>query len=362
MTKLTEIHSHGVSIWLDDLSRARITSGDLAAWQQKGVRGVTTNPSIFKAAITQGAQSAYGADLERLRSDGATAEQIVRELTVQDVQAACDVFMPTYRESEIDGRVSLEVDPRLAHDGDTTLKQAIELHKLVNRPNVMIKIPATKASIPAITGAIASGISVNVTLIFSIERYAEVIQAWLLGLEQAKERGIDLSTISSVASFFVSRVDTAIDPLLDAIGSSEALALKGKAALANARLAYLVFEELTKDPRWQLLAASGARLQRPLWASTGVKNPSYDPLMYVTGLVAPNTVNTLPQGTLNALYEYSGQLADTVSQSYPDATDVMSGLADLGISISKVLTELETAGVKAFVDAWTDLLTAVESN
>jgi len=294
MTKLTEIHSHGVSIWLDDLSRARITSGDLAAWQQKGVRGVTTNPSIFKAAITQGAQSEYGADLERLRSDGATAEQIVRELTVQDVQAACDVFMPTYRESEIDGRVSLEVDPRLAHDGDTTLSQAIELHKLVNRPNVMIKIPATKASIPAITGAIANGISVNVTLIFSIERYAEVIQAWLLGLEQAKERGIDLSTISSVASFFVS--------------------------------------------------------------------PSYDPLMYVTGLVAPNTVNTLPQGTLNALYEYSGQLADTVSQSYPDATDVMLGLADLGVSISKVLTELETVGVKAFVDAWTDLLTAVESN
>lgn len=359
MTKLHEIREHGVSVWLDDLSRNRIQSGDLANLRDQGVLGVTTNPAIFKAAITAGAAGIYGDDLNRLKADGASAELIVRELTVADVQAACDVFSNTYVETGNDGCVSIEVDPRLAFDGDTTLKQAIELRKLVNRPNVMIKIPATKESIPAITGALANGISVNVTLIFSIDRYAEVIQAWLAGLEQAKENGHDLSTINSVASFFVSRVDTAIDPMLDQVGTPEALALRGKAAVANAVLAYQLFEELQQDVRWKLLAAAGARIQRPLWASTGVKNPTYDPLLYVSSLVAPETVNTMPQATMNALFETKAGFEFNLN--YQAAADVIAALGNYDISLADVLANLETAGVKQFVDAWSDLLQTVES-
>lgn len=359
MTKLHEIRKHGVSVWLDDLSRNRIQSGDLANLRNQGVLGVTTNPAIFKAAITAGAAGIYGDDLNRLKADGATAEVIVRELTVADVQAACDVFAGTYVETGNDGCVSIEVDPRLAFDGDNTLKQAIELRKQVNRPNVMIKIPATKESIPAITGALANGISVNVTLIFSIERYAEVIQAWLAGLEQAKENGHDLTAINSVASFFVSRVDTAIDPMLDQVGTPEAIALRGKAAVANAVLAYQLFSELQQDVRWKLLAASGARIQRPLWASTGVKNPAYDPLLYVSSLVAPDTVNTMPQATMTALFETSAEFK--FAMDYQAAADTIAALSNYGISFAEVLANLETAGVKQFVDAWSDLLATVES-
>ncbi len=359
MTKLHEIREHGVSVWLDDLSRNRIQSGDLANLRDQGVLGVTTNPAIFKAAITAGAAGIYGDDLNRLKADGASAEIIVRELTVADVQAACDVFSATYVETGNDGCVSIEVDPRLAFDGETTLKQAIELRKQVNRSNVMIKIPATKESIPAITGALANGISVNVTLIFSIERYAEVIQAWLAGLDQAKENGHDLSTINSVASFFVSRVDTAIDPMLDQIGTPDALALRGKAAVANAVRAYQLFEELQQDVRWKLLAATGARIQRPLWASTGVKNPNYDPLLYVSSLVAPDTVNTMPQATMNALFETKSGFEFNLN--YQAAADVIAALGNYDISLADVLANLETAGVKQFVDAWSDLLQTVES-
>jgi len=359
MTKLHEIREHGVSVWLDDLSRNRIQSGDLANLRDQGVLGVTTNPAIFKAAITAGAAGIYGDDLNRLKVDGASAEIIVRELTVADVQAACDVFSTTYVETGNDGCVSIEVDPRLAFDGDTTLKQAIELRKQVNRSNVMIKIPATKESIPAITGALANGISVNVTLIFSIERYAEVIQAWLAGLDQAKENGHDLSTINSVASFFVSRVDTAIDPMLDQVGTPDALALRGKAAVANAVRAYQLFEELQQDVRWKLLAATGARIQRPLWASTGVKNPNYDPLLYVSSLVAPDTVSTMPQATMNALFETKSGFEFNLN--YQAAADVIAALGNYDISLADVLANLETAGVKQFVDAWSDLLQTVES-
>jgi transaldolase len=359
MTKLHEIREHGVSVWLDDLSRNRIQSGDLANLRDQGVLGVTTNPAIFKAAITAGAAGIYGDDLNRLKADGAPAELIVRELTVADVQAACDVFSATYVETGNDGCVSIEVDPRLAFDGETTLKQAIELRKQVNRSNVMIKIPATKESIPAITGALANGISVNVTLIFSIERYAEVIQAWLAGLDQAKENGHDLSTINSVASFFVSRVDTAIDPMLDQIGTPDALALRGKAAVANAVRAYQLFEDLQQDVRWKLLAATGARIQRPLWASTGVKNPNYDPLLYVSSLVAPDTVNTMPQATMNALFETKSGFEFNLN--YQAAADVIAALGNYDISLADVLANLETAGVKQFVDAWSDLLQTVES-
>jgi transaldolase len=359
MTKLHELATHGVSVWLDDLSRNRIASGDLANLRDKGVLGVTTNPAIFKAAITAGADGIYGADLNRLKADGATAETIVRELTVADVQAACDVLNSTYIDTGIDGCVSIEVDPRLAFDGENTLKQAIELRKFVNRPNVMIKIPATKESIPAITGALANGISVNVTLIFSVDRYAEVIQAWLAGLEQAQQNGHDLSTITSVASFFVSRVDTAIDPMLDQVGTDDALALRGKAAIANAVLAYEVFEQLQNDVRWKLLAAAGAKIQRPLWASTGVKNPNYDPLLYVTSLVAPHTVNTMPQTTMNALFETTADFK--FDFNYQAAADAIAALSNHGISLTDVLANLETAGVKQFVDAWSDLLATVES-
>jgi len=359
MTKLHEIREHGVSVWLDDLSRNRIQSGDLANLRDQGVLGVTTNPAIFKAAITAGAAGIYGDDLNRLKVDGASAEIIVRELTVADVQAACDVFSTTYVETGNDGCVSIEVDPRLAFDGETTLKQAIELRKQVNRSNVMIKIPATKESIPAITGALANGISVNVTLIFSIERYAEVIQAWLAGLDQAKENGHDLSTINSVASFFVSRVDTAIDPMLDQVGTPDALALRGKAAVANAVRAYQLFEELQQDVRWKLLAATGARIQRPLWASTGVKNPNYDPLLYVSSLVAPDTVSTMPQATMNALFETKSGFEFNLN--YQAAADVIAALGNYDISLADVLANLETAGVKQFVDAWSDLLQTVES-
>lgn len=359
MTKLHELATHGVSVWLDDLSRNRIASGDLANLRDKGMLGVTTNPAIFKAAITAGADGIYGADLNRLKADGATAETIVRELTVADVQAACDVLNSTYIDTGIDGCVSIEVDPRLAFDGENTLKQAIELRKFVNRPNVMIKIPATKESISAITGALANGISVNVTLIFSVDRYAEVIQAWLAGLEQAQQNGHDLSTITSVASFFVSRVDTAIDPMLDQVGTDDALALRGKAAIANAVLAYEVFEQLQNDVRWKLLAAAGAKIQRPLWASTGVKNPNYDPLLYVTSLVAPHTVNTMPQTTMNALFETTADFK--FDFNYQAAADAIAALSNHGISLTDVLANLETAGVKQFVDAWSDLLATVES-
>jgi transaldolase len=357
MTQLHEIRNHGVSVWLDDLSRNRIKSGELASLRDQGVLGVTTNPSIFKAAITSGADGIYSSDLNRFKADGASAEEIVRELTVSDVQAACDVFSKTYIETGNDGCVSIEVDPRLAFDGDNTLKQAIELHKQVNRPNVMIKIPATKESIPAITGALAKGISVNVTLIFSVDRYAEVIQAWLAGLEQAKENGRDLSTINSVASFFVSRVDTAIDPILTQNGSAEALNLCGESAIANAVLAYQLFEDLKQDVRWKLLETSGARIQRPLWASTGVKNPDYDPLLYVANLVAPDTVNTMPQNTLNALLGSDTKFKFALD--YQKAAATISALANFGIDFNQVLAHLEKAGVKQFVDAWSDLLEAV---
>lgn len=359
MTKLHEIRKNGVSVWLDDLSRNRIESGELAKLRDLGVLGVTTNPSIFKAAITAGADGIYGDDLNRLKADGASTAEIVRELTVTDVQAACDVFSATYIETGNDGCVSIEVDPRLAFDGENTLKQAIELRKQVNRPNVMIKIPATKESIPAITGALANGISVNVTLIFSVQRYAEVIQAWLAGLEMAKENGRDLSTINSVASFFVSRVDTAIDPLLTEIGSTASLALRGKSAIANAVLAYELFEQLQQDVRWKLLASAGARIQRPLWASTGVKNPNYDPLLYVTNLVAPHTVNTMPQATMNALFESNAQFS--FDMNFQAAAKTINSLSNFGVSFSEVLANLETAGVKQFVDAWSDLLNTVDN-
>src|SRR5712675_1312094 len=292
---LAALSAAGVSVWLDDLSRNRLQSGNLQELiDTKSIVGVTTNPSIFQKALADG--DAYAAQVAELAERGADVDATIRTVTTDDVRNACD---------GVDGRVSIEVDPRLAHDTDKTIKQAIELWKIVDRPNVFIKIPATKAGLPAITAVLAEGISVNVTLIFSVERHREVMDAYLAGLEKAREAGHDVSKIHSVASFFVSRVDTEIDKRLEKIGSDEALALRGQAGVANARLAYAAYQEVfVGGDRFEALKGDGARVQRPLWASTGVKNPDYSDTLYVTELVAPNTVNTMPEKTIDAVADH----------------------------------------------------------
>ena len=310
---LAALSEAGVSVWLDDLSRDRLQTGNLQELiDTKGVVGVTTNPSIFQAALSKG--NAYDDQVKELAERGADVDATIRTVTTDDVRNACDVLAKQYERSDgIDGRVSIEVDPRLAHDTDKTILQAIELWKIVDRPNLLIKIPATEAGLPAITAVIAEGISVNVTLIFSVERHRAVMDAYLAGLEKAKEAGHDLSRIHSVASFFVSRVDTEIDARLEKIGSDEALALRGKAGVANARLAYAAYEEVfVGGSRFEPLKADGARVQRPLWASTGVKNPDYSDTLYVTELVAPNTVNTMPEKTMDAVADHGVITGDTV--------------------------------------------------
>src|SRR5215468_10236876 len=291
---LAALSAAGVAVWLDDLSRDRLQTGNLQELiDTKSVVGVTTNPSIFQAALSKG--TAYDEQVSELAERGADVYATIRTVTTDDVRNACDVLAKQYEQSKgVDGRVSIEVDPRLAHDTDKTILQAIELWKIVDRPNLLIKIPATMAGLPAITAVIAEGISVNVTLIFSVERHRLVMDAYLAGLEKAKEAGHDLSKIHSVASFFVSRVDTEIDKRLEKIGSADALALRGEAGVANARLAYAAYEEVFGGDRYGALKSDGARVQRPLWASTGVKNPDYPDTLYVTELVAANTVNTMP--------------------------------------------------------------------
>ncbi len=358
---LTALADAGVSVWLDDLSRERITSGNLKdVMENSGVVGVTTNPSIFQAAIGDG--GVYEAQIAELAGRGASVDEAVFALTTQDVRDACDVFRPIYDATRgQDGRVSIEVDPRLAADGPASVEQAEALYAAVDRPNVLIKIPATVEGLPAITEVIAAGVSVNVTLIFSLDRYRAVMNAYLTGLEQAREAGRDLSAIHSVASFFVSRVDTEVDKRLDAIGSPAAQALKGKAAVANARLAYQAYEEVFSTPRWQSLAADGANKQRPLWASTGVKNPDYSDTMYVTDLVAPNTVNTMPEKTLTAVMDHGGIVGDTVTGTYGDAAAVLDEIDALGISYADVTTVLEVEGVDKFEASWTELLTDLQA-
>jgi transaldolase len=346
----------GVSLWLDDLSRERLNSGSLAALvSSQDVTGVTTNPSIFAAALKDGA--AYAAQVSSLAAAGADVDAAVFEITTDDVAAACDVLAPVaVATSGVDGRVSIEVDPRFAHDTAATVAQAKELAAKVERSNVLIKIPATVEGLPAISEVLAAGISVNVTLIFDLERYRGVLNAFQVGLERAREAGHDLSTIHSVASFFVSRVDTEIDARLEAIGTDEALALRGKAGLANARLAYQVYEETHSSERWSTLAASGARPQRALWASTGVKNPDYPDTLYVDGLVAPNTVNTMPQATLDAVADHGGDGAETVRGTYEESNAVLDSLATLGIDYDDVVAKLESEGVEKFIVAWNELL------
>ncbi|WP_189982310.1 transaldolase [Streptomyces capoamus] len=356
---LKRLADEDVSIWLDDLSRKRITSGSLADLVASGsVVGVTTNPSIFQAAIGSG--EGYEEQLADLAVRGVTVDEAVRMMTTADVRDAADILRPVYDASGgRDGRVSIEVDPRLAHDTAATVAEAKQLAWLVDRPNVMIKIPATEAGLPAITEVIGLGISVNVTLIFSLDRYRAVMDAYLAGLEKARERGTDLSTIHSVASFFVSRVDTEIDKRLDATGTDEARALKGRAALANARLAYEAYAEVFASDRWLALAGDRANRQRPLWASTGVKDPAYKDTLYVDELVAPGTVNTMPEATLNAVADHGAITGDTVTGGYARARADLAAVERLGIDYDEVVRQLENEGVAKFEAAWQDLLDAV---
>jgi len=356
---LAALAAAGVSVWLDDLSRHRLASGGLAELVRgQGVVGVTTNPTIFEQALRSG--SDYADQVHDLAVRGVTVDEAVRMITTYDVRWACDVLRPAFDASPgVDGRVSIEVDPRKARDTEATVAEARGLWWLVDRPNLLVKIPATVEGLPAITRALADGISVNVTLIFSLDRYRAVMEAHLAGLEQAQLAGRDLSGIGSVASFFVSRVDTEVDARLEAIGTAEALALRGKAAIANARLAYELFELTLASPRWQALAAAGARPQRPLWASTGVKNPDYEDTRYVVDLVAPGTVNTMPEKTLDAVADHGRVTADTVRPAYADARAVLDRLAAVGVDYDDVVAVLEEEGVTKFETSWQQLLDAL---
>ena len=361
---LADLSAQGVSIWLDDISRERLVSGNLQELiDSMHVVGVTSNPSIFQKAMEGAADgdSAYAQQVHDLAVREVSLEEAVRLLTAYDIRWACDVLRPVFDSTGgQDGRVSIEVDPRIAHDSDKTTAEASALWWLVDRPNVMIKIPATEAGLPSITAATAAGISVNVTLIFSIERYRKVMDAYLDGLRQAREAGIDLSTIRSVASFFVSRVDTEIDKRLDKIGTDEAKAVRGKAGIANARLAYEAFQQVFTGPAWEELKAAGAHVQRPLWASTGVKDPAYDDTMYVTELVAPDTVNTMPEATLKAVADHGRITGPTADTGYDEARQVVSDLAEVGIELAEVTELLESEGVDKFMDSWASLLEGVQ--
>ncbi|HZY77608.1 MAG TPA: transaldolase [Jatrophihabitantaceae bacterium] len=356
---LADLSAAGVSIWLDDISRDRLRTGNLQDLvDNKHVVGVTSNPTIFQKALEKG--TAYDGQVRDLKVREIGIDGAIRYLMAYDIRWACDVLRPVFdRTDGVDGRVSIEVDPRLAHETTRTTAEAKGLWWLVDRPNVMIKIPATEAGLPSITEATAEGISVNVTLIFGLDRYDQVMDAYLTGLERAKENGIDLSKIRSVASFFVSRVDTEIDKRLDKIGSEAAKAVRGKAGVANARLAYERFEKVVESDRWKALAAAGANVQRPLWASTGVKDPAYDDTMYVVDLVAPNTVNTMPEATLNAVAEHGQIRGNAIAGTYDDARKVLADLADLGIGYDEVIGVLESEGVQKFEDSYAQLAESV---
>lgn len=349
----------GVSIWLDDLSRTRIESGQLAELiDAVNVVGVTTNPTIFQNAIGSGV--GYGDRIADCAKRGLDASATITELTTADVADACDIFAGVYAASNgRDGRVSIEVEPGLARDTAGTIAQARELWAKVDRENAMIKIPATVEGLEAISETIAAGISVNVTLIFSLERYRQVINAYLTGLERARAAGIDISKIHSVASFFVSRVDTEIDARLTAAGTPEALALKSQAGVANARLAYEVYEQSFSSERAKMLLGLGANAQRPLWASTGVKDPSLPDTLYVTELAAPNTVNTMPEATLNALADHGEVHGDTVSGSYVEANQVLNAIDGQSVDYVEVTTQLEVEGLAKFDASWNDLVETV---
>ena len=356
--RLKALADAGVSIWLDDLSRERIESGNLADLvKDSSVVGVTTNPTIFAGAIAEGER--YDEQVRALVAEGKGVDEVIFELTTEDVRNACDILAPVAEATADDGRVSIEVEPTLAHDTEKTIASAQALWAAVDRPNVLIKIPATQAGLPAITAAIAQGISVNVTLIFSLERYRAVMDAYQAGLEQARDAGLDLSTIRSVASFFVSRVDSEVDKRLEAIGTDDALALRGKAALANARLAYAAFADVVASDRWQGLATAGANTQRPLWASTGVKNPDYPDTLYVTDLVVADTVNTMPEKTMQAFADHGELDGDAVSGRGSAAQSILDQIISAGVDWADVMIVLEEEGVEKFIASWHELVETV---
>ena len=358
MNRLKALADAGVSIWLDDLSRERIETGNLTELiKDKQVVGVTTNPTIFATALADGER--YDDQLRREAAAGMGAAEVIFELTTEDVRSACDLLADVHRADNFDGRVSIEVEPGLAFDTEATIEQARKLWNEVDRPNALIKIPATEAGLPAITAAIAEGISVNVTLIFGIDRYREVMDAYLTGLEQARDAGLDLGRIHSVASFFVSRVDTEVDKRLEAIGTDDAKALEGKAAVANARLAYAAYEEVVGSDRWRVLADAGANPQRPLWASTGVKNEAYSDTLYVSDLVVSGTVNTMPEKTMNAFADHGEVHGDAVTGRSGEAQEVFDRLAAAGIDFADVLRVLEQEGVDKFKKSWDELVDTV---
>jgi transaldolase len=358
---LGQLSAAGVAVWLDDLSRERLRTGNLGDLiRDRHVVGITTNPTIFQKAIS--GADAYQPQLQDLALRGVDVGEALRLITTFDVRWGCDVLRPTYDASNtVDGRVSIEVDPRISGDAAMTTAEARSLWWMVDRPNLFIKIPATVESLPAISQALAEGISINVTLIFSLDRYAKVIDAFFDGLERARAAGLELASIGSVASFFVSRVDTEIDKRLDKIGTPEATALKGKAAVANARLAYKLYEERFATQRWASLAASGAKVQRPLWASTGVKDPAYEDTMYVDDLIADHTVNTMPEPTLQAVHDHGVIESDSIRGHYADAQSVLDKLAAVGIDYDDVVATLEREGVEKFEVSWTELISAVQN-
>ena len=359
ISPLHDLDKAGVSIWLDDLSRDRIQSGSLAELiSSRAVSGVTTNPTIFAGAFSKG--DAYATQLAELSARGASASEAVFEATTEDVRMACDVFADVYRSTNgVDGRVSIEVEPGIAMDSAKTIAQAKELFRAVDRENVMIKIPATIPGLSAITEVLAAGISVNVTLIFSLQRYALVIKAFKDGINNAKQNGHDLSKIHSVASFFVSRVDTEINKRLEAIGTKQALDLKSKGALANARLAYELFETEFASSDWKDLEIAGANKQRPLMASTGVKDTTLPDTLYVTELIAPELVNTMPEATMEAVFDHGVISPDTITGEYANSRAVLQELSELGVSYDEVVALLESEGVEKFVASWNDLLDTV---
>ena len=356
---LSQLTDLGVSVWLDDLSRSRITSGNLKSLiDNRSVRGVTTNPTIFAQALANADD--YASAVSACKSQGLNAEESVFEITSEDVRDACDIFKPVFDQTNgEDGRVSIEVSPLLANDTQGTVAQAKLLWEKVDRENLLIKIPATKEGLPAITEVLASGISVNVTLIFSLERYAEVIDAYIQGIRKASDNGLDISKIHSVASFFVSRVDASVDALLES-HSPEAAKLKGKAAIANARLAYSLFLDEFVSAKWKPLADLGANAQRPLMASTGVKNPEYSESMYVTELAAPSLVNTMPEKTLEATFASGSFSGDTITPNLELAASEWQAIGQL-VDLKAVTDELEIDGVKKFKQSWNELLDTVNT-
>ena len=357
---LARLTAEDVAIWLDDISRERLDTGNLAKLMKEfHVRGVTSNPTIFAHAMAHG--NAYDRQCADLAVRKVSVEEASRAVTTYDIRWACDVLRPVYDASDgVDGRVSIEVDPRIAKDTARTIAEARALWWMVDRPNLFIKIPATVEGLPAITTCLAEGISVNVTLIFSLTRYEQVIDAFMAGLEAAGE-DVDLDGLASVASFFVSRVDTEVDKRLEALGAPEAEELRGKAAIANARLAYELFEKHFDSPRWQALADLGARVQRPLWASTSTKDPSYRDTMYVEDLIAPHTVNTMPEATLHAMADHGQVAGNTIDGTYDEARAVFSALEELGISYDDVVEVLEDEGVRKFADSWAELLGTIDA-